>query len=270
MVEMGVIGAALLRRQFSAIEPSGHELYVATGLGELVKNNALFLQVLPPADGLASPFDFINSSANTTAFYVARDWGFNGRNLTLSADDFSYEVALQHALSDLKARDCTSAMIGGIDEFLGPRELHLDRLGIPETSEAILGEGCGWLALDRNPDGAIGQITSVFEFQQEFPGDVQDWIQQFENSVAEIVGAAESCVVLPGFGIDPDVIAGIETDKPEWGIWNYLELCGRYPTASAFGIAASLEADAHSGKTMVHVNRDAFGKSIGVIYKRFS
>jgi len=269
MVEMGVVGAALLRRQLlTTTDLSNLALYVGTGLGELTKNNALFAQVLPPADGMASPFDFINSSANTTAFYVAREWGFNGRNLTLSAGDFSFETALQRAVSDMGAEAASSVMVGGIDEYLAPRELHLDRLGLPESDESILGEGCGWLYLDRKVDNAIARLISIFECVDNSSKTTENWTQIVDDELDRHNVENRSCVLLPGSGIDTAQIELMRKAKVDWTVWDYSQFCGRFPTAAAFGIAASLESDTLSGKTLAHINRDAFGKTVGVIYER--
>ncbi|MBE9515742.1 MAG: hypothetical protein IME93_02070, partial [Proteobacteria bacterium] len=196
LVKMGVIGVMQCRKQIASQLDDNTAIYVGTGLGEMDKCRGLFAQVMPPVSGMASPFDFISSSSNISAFYAAKILGLSTRNLTISQDEFSFEYALTLAMDDIRANACNQAFVGGLDERSVVIDYQLRRMKI--NDDQILGEGCGWLYLKMEADGALACIEDVTFFHASNKNE-EHWADDVADKLGRIDG---NIIFLPGFRIN--------------------------------------------------------------------
>ncbi|MDH5632380.1 MAG: hypothetical protein OEZ10_05215 [Gammaproteobacteria bacterium] len=253
LVKMAVIGIMSCRQQVRLPVDNNAAIYVGTGLGEMDKCRGLFEQVMPPANGMASPFDFINSSSNIAAFYVAKILGLSTRNLTISQDEFSFEYALKLAIDDIVSDGYTHAFAGGLDERSLDIDYQLRRIQI--RNDQVLGEGCGWLYLSQESSGARATISAPVFVAGNNPASNDEWLKSILPAIPE---PYNNPVILPGFRITPETISNLE--KLGYQVRPYVQYSGCYHTAAAFGIADAVN-NAAAGTTLVHINRDPIGNS---------
>lgn len=247
LVKMGVIGVIQCRKQITSQLDNSAAIYVGTGLGEMDKCRGLFDQVMPPTSGMASPFDFISSSSNITAFYAAKILGLSTRNLTISQDEFSFEYALKLAIDDLLAGAYSQAFVGGLDERSDVIDYQLRRMRIGDNQ--ILGEGCGWLYLNTESDGALGSIEDIV-FLHTNNITESSWINDIADKLKDIEG---KIIFLPGFRISGTACQALEQKISQPSFSHYTQYSGCYHTAAAFGIAEAVN-NCPANSTLVHIN----------------
>ena len=247
-VELAAVGAKLCLGQVGKPAPADTALYFGTGLGQVRKTESLLDQVLPPGSGFAAPFDFINASPNMAAFHAAAAVGLSARNLTVAQDELSFERALDLAISDLRRGVTPAALVGGADENFFPRADYLRRLALHD--DEIMGEGSGWLFLDRDANRARGELLCVERY-----GAGQSWLDAVGRRIA--AWGEASIRLVPGFRLSVAEIAALREVLPGLLVVPYLPYCGVYPTAAAFGIAMCLESASVQRGLYVHLNRNA-------------
>jgi hypothetical protein len=246
--ELAAIGARLCVGQLRVVPPPDTALYFGSGLGQVRKSEILLDQVLPPGTGVVAPFDFINASPNMGAFYAAAALGLGARNLTVAQDELSFERALALAVSDLRHAAAPAALVGGADENFFPRADYLRRLSLRD--DEIMGEGSGWLFLDRHPAGARAELLGVESCRAD-----DSWLEAVACRIA--AWGDEPLWLLPGFRLSDAERRALRARVPTLAVRPYLGYCGVYPTAAAFGIAQCLETAGAPPGVYVHLNRNA-------------
>ena len=262
LVELAVVGALSCVKRLAPDSPPGADtaVYLGTGMGEVSKTGALFDQVMPPVDGLPSPFDFIHSASNMAAFYVAQSLGLSTRNLTLSEGEFSFEAALELAWEEIAKGIREQALVGGVDESCTKQDEHLPRIRL--ENDQLGGEGSGWMFLSSREEGALGRLEFV---RRRFVGE--SWIADTAELVHEALGGCER--LLTGLRIsraDATHLAhalGLEHAAP------YLQRCGAFLSASAFGLAETFDQPAAGSERVVHVGRGAGAQTVVTALRRF-
>lgn len=222
---------------------------------------ACFDQVMPPISGMASPFDFISSSSNIAAFYAAKILGLSTRNLTISQDEFSFEYALKLAMDDLSAGAYNQAFVGGIDERSVVVDYQLRRMQIAENQ--ILGEGCGWLYLKTDADGALASIENMVFLHADNP-DNSSWAKEISDKLKHIEG---NIIFLPGFRISDTACQALEQNISQSSCSHYTLYSGCYHTAAAFGIADAVNS-CRANTTLVHINTGPDNQTALILIKR--
>jgi len=263
LVELAAIGSQLCLKHLSTPAPEDTAVYVGTGLAEVRKTNALFYQVMPPGPGMASPFDFINAANNMAAFYTAKLGNFRSRNLTVTQEEFSFEWALKLAVEDLRDGHFSRALVGGVDENAHPRTQHMRRITL--APEQILGEGCGWLYLTREANGAIGEMLAVEDL-----GSNPEPVEAVKSRLSPWRVDHEPVVLLPGFRIRPEELASVCEAFPGCAVERYVDWCGSFHTASAYGLGTFFEAPTPSARLCIHINRRPSGHWMAVVARAYS
>lgn len=226
-------------------------LYFGTGLGESKGTIALFKDIMEEDKEYVSPYGFVNSVNNTAAFFIAKILEIESSNITVSQEEFSFEWALKLAIKDLKNGLCKGALAGGADEFCHPRSNHEKRIKL--TKKDRMGEGSGWLYLEKTSKGAIGEVLNVLPF----PPSRETWQEKVARAAGPWTREAEELVFLPGFRMKAEEMSKLAVFFPAGKIENYLRYCGSFHTASAFGVASVFDKR-HDRETLyIHINRDA-------------
>lgn len=255
-IELAALGAQRCVRHLPDKPPPATAVYLGTGLADVTKTEAVFRQVVQ-GNGLASPFDFINAANNMAAFYVARLARLESRNLTVMQNELSFECALQLATDDVRQGAVASALVGGVDEVTQPRSAHLQRL--PLDDDQPMGEGSGWVYLDRDPAGACAELLAV---------------APLTGALAPLVAAVrapdEPVCFLPGFRLRAHDVSELTTGIEDIGVGDYVQYCGCYPTAAAYGIAATVAAPPARATLWAHANRDETGRGMVVLWRTFA
>ena len=252
LVELAAIASQLCLKRLPVAAPEDTAVYVGTGLAEVRKTHALFYQIMPPGPGMASPFDFINAANNMAAFYVAKLGNFRARNLTVTQEEFSFEWTLKLAVEDLRAGRCRRALVGGVDENSQPRANHMRRFALRDDQR--LGEGAGFVYLTRNATGAQAELLGVRYVADTTPAAA------LQTAIDDWRLPREPVTWLPGFRLTPAAVAAMTATLADARVHRYLDYCGCFPTAAAFGVAAQLDTPPVTRGLVIHVNHDTTGR----------
>ena len=162
---------------------------------------------------------------------------------------------------------CDQALVGGVDESAQPRAEHLRHISL--RPDQLIGEGSGWLYLTKHPTGAVGELLCVEQIALPPKIALEDWAQSVATCVQQTGSdTQEPPHLLPGFRLSSDDISALRRKLPRAQVFNYLEYCGCYHTASAFGIAMMFDAPGVVASRVFHVNRDASGRTMVVGVRR--
>lgn len=257
-ITLATVGAALCVQRAGTVAP-GTTIYLATGLGDVRSTEAVIQQVAAPGAAVM-PFDFINANNNMSGFYVARMAGVRSRNLTVTADDGSFETALMLARSEITQGIGATALVGGVDEDSHPRERHLRRL--PLRADQILGAGSAWLYMSSEPRGALAELTAVEMVRTD------RWMRAAERLLGSRTVAGAS--LLPGYRLADADVSALAGRVPEMEVIPYVRYCGCYPTAAAFGVASALTKSRDTGRMYLHANHVGLDRTALVALNAFA
>ncbi len=253
--QLSLISISEAIRRFGSSIDQGTALYFATGLGEAQVTSVLFEKVMEGRAEASSPFAFVNSVNNTTAFFLSKINRLSGQNLIISQEEFSFESALNQACGDISLGESGHALVGGVDEIYLPRADHLTRINLREDQAA--GEGSGWLYIGKERANAIGEIVMLKEFTQS------------ESTCSDVISAViepymstdEKMCLLPGFRLTLEEISALIHSLPQMEVKAYLKHCGCFLTASAFGLASIFDKVEEESALYFHVNRNSYGRT---------
>lgn len=255
-IELAVIGAHLCLRGRAQSPQDETALYVATGLGDIARTDELYFQVMPPSSEMPSPARFATSLNTMAAFFAAQRAGATARNLTISADELSFEAALALAQSDLAAGIATNALVGGLDEIVAPRHVYLRRFALDEGAHS--GEGSAWLLIGGRPDGALGEIIGVANY---FPTGAVPWAEEVASSVARWGLSSAGLKLMPGCRLSTDELAALSAVFAGSEPYSYLDHTGCFPTAAGLALVSAFEHAWSETTHFLHVNRDRAGRT---------
>jgi hypothetical protein len=227
-------------------------VYLTTEDGNLGET-ADVLDEIYTSRSLPRPFGFINTMSNTAAFYLARNLGIRGRNITVSSQHLSFERGLELLKADFAGGAERSALIGGVDES------SLSRMNREEHAGRgwRMVDGSGWFYVKPEKEGACGAFTEIMSFR-DGPSCLR-WIRERERSPAEVV----SFGALIG---DDEATALRETLRPA-AEFDYLRDYGYSGSATACGV--SLFVRLFQAKTLLHINRDQRGNYAVIELERY-
>jgi hypothetical protein len=227
-------------------------VYLTTEDGNLGET-ADVLDEIYTSRSLPRPFGFINTMSNTAAFYLARNLGIRGRNITVSSQHLSFERGLELLKADFAVGAERSALIGGVDES------SLSRMNRDEPAGRgwRTVDGSGWLYVKPEKEGACAAFTEIMSFR-DGPSCMR-WIRERERSPAEVV----SFGALIG---DDEATALRETLRPA-AEFDYLRDYGYSGSATACGV--SLFVRLFQAKTLLHINRDQRGNYAVIELERY-
>lgn len=266
--ELAVLGAnACLQRLPAPLNPATR-LYLATGLGDVARTDALYYQVMPPSSEVASPAHFATSGNNMAGFFVAQHARLRSRNLTLCADALSLELALLRAHSDLHHGATQAALVGSVDETTIPREFYVRRFAM--RNEQCIGEASGWFVLSSIADGAIGEVLDVHLWPTPAGALDDAAVATITDHVCRRLNAAGlgRAALLAGCRLETEDAARITRDSILHAAPDYLPRTGLFPTAVSLALIEALQS--RTAATFVHINRDDAGRTGLIIVRSFA
>jgi len=227
-------------------------VYLTTEDGNLGET-ADVLDEIYESQSLPRPFGFINTMSNTAAFYLARNLGIRGRNITVSSQHLSFERGLELLKADFAGGAERSALIGGVDES------SLSRMNREEPAGRgwRTVDGSGWFYVKPEKERACGAFTEIMSFR-DGPSCIR-WIRDRARSPAAVV----SFGALIG---DDEASALRETLRPA-AEFDYLRDYGYSGSATACGV--SLFVRLFQAKTLLHINRDQRGNYAVIELERY-
>lgn len=262
--ELAVLGAHACLQNVRAALPSDTRLYLATGLGDVARTDALYYQVMPPSGEVASPAHFATSGNNMAGFFVAQFAGLRARNLTVCADALSLERALLSARSDLQHGATQSALVGSVEETTVPREFYVRRFALHD--DQCIGEASGWFVLNTAADDAIGELLDARIWPTPAGTlDAATMVPAIADYLRRWTAPDATAILLAGCRLEATDAHRIAHHAKLATAPDYLSRTGVFPTAVTLAMIEALQSA--SARTCVHVNRDNAGRT-GIIVLR--
>jgi hypothetical protein len=253
--QLALVGATHSVIRLAQPLPTTTPLYLATGLGDVARTDALYYQVMPPSSEMASPAQFATSGNNMGAFFVAQHLGLLSTNLTISQEDLSFERAL------------LLAMVGAVDETTLPREFYVRRY--PLSANATIGEGSAWMYMNRDSSEAIGEILRVAIFCPPRKFAVPDWAPRIERCLDGICLPQETIHLFPGGRMGEEEMGALLHHLPQCRLLDLRPHTGCFPTAVGVALAATFTEPGSQARVYVHVNRDSTGNTGILAWRTF-
>lgn len=175
-IKLAVAGAAAAvhRSGLGRLPSARTGVFLGTGLGNL-PDLVGFTEVILGGGAAPSPTQFANSVGNAGAFYVAQAYDLTGPTLSVSQDEVSFECALLSAVSLMEAGDLDFALVGGVDVYWPSDAAQRARMGYGPDEVPCLGEGSGWLLLERSPQRSAAELVEVSVACADGPGSLVEW-----------------------------------------------------------------------------------------------
>jgi len=267
-VKLALLGAAACLKDCPRPVPGDLlGVFLGTGLGNTGETTPVVEQAVAVARGASqappSPVQFANSVSNSATFFVARAAGATGANLVVTAEELSFEAALFAAGVAMRAGDVGYALVGGVDEYLEPRDALLTRVSMPAGT--VLGEGSGWLLIGPAFEGGKARIEAMEPALADRGGGDPSWIPAVAGEVARVRAEGEPVTVLRGPRIDGPALAVLLDLVPGASVDEYLARTGWFHAAAACALARAVSAGTRG--LYAHVGRNVAGDAAFVILR---
>jgi 3-oxoacyl-[acyl-carrier-protein] synthase II len=251
IIKMGVAAAQACLQEAGTVAPAA--ILTGTAYGCLQDTESFLTKLVENKEELLTPTAFIQSTHNTVGSQIALLLQCHGYNSTFVHKGFSFETAILDAMLLLAENDLSEVLVGGLDEITDSSHAILSRFGLykrnagsslslfdGQSKGTIAGEGAAFFLLASQPsptDYACLQGVSTL-----YKPISQTEIEQ------HLIDFLASCSTKPG---DIDlVITGRNGDQRGDEIYeqryptifntcakmSFKQLCGEYPTASAFAM----------------------------------
>ncbi len=251
IIKMGVASAIECLKEAGVSMPDA--IITGTAYGCLEDTGQFITKMVEHNEELLTPTSFIQSTHNTIGAQIGLMLQCHNYNNAFVHRGFSFESALLDGMMLLQENEANNVLVGAIDEITTISHDILTRMGlyrrhpipnlnlfVPASKGTIAGEGAAFLLLANKPSGTdYARLDGLATFYK--PNGIKE-IEEKINSFLELHQT-------PASGIDI-VIAGrngdVENDKVydqlqqsvfnENTLVNYKNLCGEYPTSTAFAL----------------------------------
>jgi 3-oxoacyl-(acyl-carrier-protein) synthase len=217
------------------------------GMGDCLK----FLnQIVDYNEGTLTPTHFVQSTPNAVAGNLALMSKTTGYNTTHIHQGLAFECAMLDAILLLEEGSATSVLLGGVDEisdynynidylngYFKKYEASSEMLLQDDTPGSVCGEAAVMFVVERSfSEKALAEIVDLDQFNEPGETELSERISKFlkQNGIA----ADQIDVLLAGYSGDNrtdhiyDQVR--ETFFPNATVYTFKDLCGDYPTATAF------------------------------------
>ena len=225
-VRMG-IGAALPLLKYS---PDG--ILIGTGYGGMEDSVRFLNQIIGYNEGILTPGTFVQSTANAIASQLGLLHHNRGYNITYVSRGLSFESALLDAAMLVREHPGSSWLVGGVDEISD----HHYRFECAEgwyKEGVAAGEGAAAFLLNDRPAGALARISKIV-----LRGGEDEEVLRL--ALTGILDGYPPDLLLSGENGDSRARNWYRIAEslmgPDTGIMRFKNLCGEYPTASAFAL----------------------------------
>ncbi|HXB31951.1 MAG TPA: beta-ketoacyl synthase chain length factor [Puia sp.] len=225
-VRMG-IGAALPLLKYS---PDG--ILIGTGYGGMEDSVRFLNQIIGYDEGILTPGTFVQSTANAIASQLGLLHHNRGYNITYVSRGLSFESALLDAAMLVREHPGSSWLVGGVDEISD----HHYRFECAEgwyKEGVVAGEGAAAFLLNDRPAGALARISKIVlrggENEEVLKSALTGLLDDYPPDLL-LSGENGDSRARNWYRIVESLMA------PDTGIMRFKNLCGEYPTASAFAL----------------------------------
>ena len=251
IIRMGVAAAMECLQDAGIKVPDA--IVTGTAYGCLEDTGSFLTKMVEFNEELLTPTAFIQSTHNTIGAQIGLMLQCNNYNNAFVHRGFSFESALLDGMMLLEEKDAANVLVGAVDEITNISHAILSRMGLykngtvsnfdifKSTSKGtIAGEGASFFLLANEPsqnDYAILDGLKTF-YKPDNKNEIEKHILSF--LAAHSVSLNDIDLVITGKNGDAksdkifDQLSESTFNKNS--IVNYKNLCGEYPTASAFAL----------------------------------
>ena len=251
IIRMGVAAAMECLQEADVKVPDA--IVTGTAYGCLEDTNSFLSKMVEFNEELLTPTSFIQSTHNTIGAQIGLMLQCNNYNNAFVHRGFSFESALLDGMLLLKEKEAANVLVGAIDEITNTSHTILNRLGLykqgmvsnldiykTKTKGTIAGEGASFFLLANEPSATdYAKLEGLHTFykpdgSKEIEKQILSFITGQSISINDvdliIMGKNGDAVTDKIYdGLAQSMFAGKDT-------LNYKNLCGEYPTASAFAL----------------------------------
>lgn len=251
IIKMGVAAASECLQEAAITKPDA--IITGTAYGCLDDTGHFITKMTEQHEELLTPTAFIQSTHNTIGAQIGLMLQCNNYNNAFVHRGFSFESALLDGMMLLKEKEVDNVLVGAVDEITDISHTILSRMNLyrrgsasnlnlfsPPSKGTIAGEGAAFFLLANQPAATdYAQLDALQTFYK--PKDVKE-IELRINSFL-----ADQKIAMPDIDL---IITGRNGDIKNDAIYdelqqtlfnknttvNYKQLCGEYPTSSAFAM----------------------------------
>lgn len=248
VVKMGTAAAIACLREAGLEQPGA--ILTGTTYGCLEDTEQFLHKLVAQNEEMLAPTAFIQSTHNTIGGQIALMLQCHAYNNTFVHRAFSFEHALLDAMLLLRENEAPNALVGGLDEITDSLYHVLSRFDLyKKTADAgydpegtVAGEGAAFFLLSpEKPAEPAAQLLDVATFYK--PPNIVAQVKAFLHK--NNLNAPDIDLLLWGKNGDSrydglyDTLAEqVFSRTPAAG---FKQLCGEYPTASAFAVWLTMQ-----------------------------
>lgn len=251
VIKMSVASALQCLKDAEVENPDA--IVTGTAYGCLEDTGVFLTNMISFDEEPLSPMAFVQSTHNTIGAQISLLLNSHGYNNTFASGGASFENALQDALMLLAENDTDNVLVGGMDEITDDSHAILSRTGLykrnpvsnfdlftKNSKGTIGGEGAAFFLLSNMGDeNTLARIEAVDTFYT--PAGITEIAERIKAFLAaQSVDCGDIDLLITGNNGDlkndniyKQVQSALFDGTPAV---NYKNLCGEYPTSSAFAL----------------------------------
>ena len=251
IIRMGVAAAMECLQEANIKVPDA--IITGTAYGCMEDTGSFMTKMVEFNEELLTPTAFIQSTHNTIGAQIGLMLQCNHYNNAFVHRGFSFESALLDGMMLLDEKEVSNVLVGAIDEITNISHTILNRMGLykqgtvsnldifkTRSKGTIAGEGAAFFLLANEPSEAdYAKLDGLKTFYKptdikEIENNITDFLAQYSINITDI-----DLVIT---GKNGDVKSDHIFEQLSQTIFsknttvNYKNLCGEYPTASAFAL----------------------------------
>ena len=251
IIKMGT-AAALECLNGSGLKMPG-AIITGTAYGCLADTELFLAKMIENKEELLTPTSFIQSTHNTVGAQIALMLKCHHYNNTFVHRGFSFENALQDAVSYMEDEQTDHVLVGAVDEITDSSHTILSRFGLYKSHIAsnldlfhtsskgtIAGEGAAFFLLSHErSDDDYAELKALHTlYKPNHVDQVKDTIRSFLSTQSMNIGDIDLVITGANGDWENDRIYGELQDSlfANKTTLRYKMLCGEYPTSSAFAL----------------------------------
>ena len=251
IIRMGVAAAMECLSEAGIKVPDA--IVTGTAYGCLEDTGLFLTKMVEYNEELLTPTAFIQSTHNTIGAQIGLMLQCNHYNNAFVHRGFSFESALLDGMMLLEEKEVSNVLVGAIDEITNTSHAILNRLGLykqenisnldifeAKSKGTIAGEGASFFLLANEPAATdYAKLQGLKTFYK--PKDIKEAEKQIASFLAaHSVSLNDIDLIITGR--NGDIRSDKLFDQLSQSIFNknntvnYKNLCGEYPTATAFAL----------------------------------
>ena len=262
IIKMGVAAASECLQEAAITKPDA--IITGTAYGCLDDTGHFITKMTEQHEELLTPTAFIQSTHNTIGAQIGLMLQCNNYNNAFVHRGFSFESALLDGMMLLKEKEVDNVLVGAVDEITDISHAILSRMGLyrrestsslnlfsPPSKGTIAGEGAAFFLLANQPGPTnYAQLDGLLTFYK--PKHTKEIEEKINHYLADQQLTMDD-IDLVITGRNGDIKNDAVYDQLQQTVFNksvtvnYKQLCGEYPSSSAFAmwLGAAIIKDGH-------------------------